>query len=233
MYKMKIHCYFINFNDIFYLKFFHDHYSKFCERIVMYDQYSTDGSRQLALKLGIEVRNFGNVSTLNDQWYLDVKNHCWKECRGKGIDYVIVVDIDEFVRVPERIAGTFPTVIGYNMISETLPNNDIFEINTGQHSESYSKQAIFNPDAIKEINYVHGCHKHNAIGNLIRSNKECQLYHMRMIGGVERIIQRHAIYRQRMSEFNKVHKMGFHYQHSDNAKREEWDFLKQNSKQLW
>lgn len=231
---MRIHCYFINFNDIFYLKFFYDHYSKFCEKLIMYDQYSTDGSRELAASLGIEVRDFGRKGVLNDQWYLDVKNHCWKECRGKGIDYVIVVDIDEFVTVPDGLTGSLPTVKGYNMISENLPVKDIFEINTGEPSESYSKQAIFNPDYIEEINYVHGCHKHYATGNITTNvNTVCFLYHMRMIGGVERIIERHGIYRARMSEFNKKHKMGFHYQHSDNAKRDEWNFLKLNSVELW
>lgn len=231
---MRIVCYFINFEDIFYLKFFHAHYSKFCEKLIMYDQYSNDGSRELAESLGIEVRNFGRPGILNDQWYLDVKNNCWKECKGQGIDYVIVVDIDEFVQIPPNLVGTFPKVVGYNMISEDLPKNNILEINTGEPSEAYSKQAIFNPDAVKEINYVHGCHKHNAVGNFTTNlNTTCDLYHMRMIGGVDRIIERHAIYRARMSEFNKKHKMGFHYQHSDNAKRDEWDFLKSNAKELW
>jgi hypothetical protein len=181
----------------------------------------------------MEVRFFGNTTELNDQWYLNIKNHCWKECRGKGIDYVIVVDIDEFVKIPEKLTGTFPTVIGFNMVSENLPINNIMEINTGAPSESYSKQAIFNPDAIQEINFVHGCHKHNAIGNFTPSSEPCYLYHMRMIGGVERLIERHKIYCERMKEFNLKHKMGFHYLHSPEAKRAEWEHLKSNSKELW
>lgn len=235
---MRIHCYFINWNDAFYIPFFHKHYSSFCEKIIMYDQYSTDGSRELASSLGIEVRNFGSKNQLNDQWYLDVKNHCWKECRGKIIDYVIVVDVDEFICPPKEVSKTsnpFPTVIGYNMISENLPANDMLEINTGDFSEPYSKHAVFNPDFVQEINYVHGCHKHHAIlGNIDLTIKPCwSLYHYRMIGGVNRIIERHAVYRDRLSQFNKKHKMGFHYEHSDHAKRDEWNFLKSNAKELW
>lgn len=231
---MRIHCYFINWNDSFYIPFFHKHYSKFCEKIVMCDQYSTDGSREIAQQLGIEVRDFGRRGKLNDQWYLDVKNNIWKECRDQGIDYVIVVDVDEFVTIPRSLTGKFPQVIGYNMISEALPVDDIFEINTGEISEGYSKQAIFNPNAVTEINYVHGCHKHNAVGDLTSEPGQiCRLYHYRQIGGVDRLIERHAVYRLRMTEFNLQHKMGFHYLHSDNAKRDEWAFLKTNAKELW
>lgn len=230
----KIHVYFINYNDSFYIPFFHKHYSKFCEKIIMYDQRSTDNSREIAQSLGIEVRLFGN-NELNDQNYLNVKNNCWKECRGKAIDYVIVVDVDEFVNVNYHITDPFPFVQGYNMISESLPVNDIFEVRTGEQSESYSKQAIFNPDFVEEINYVHGCHKNNAVIPKA-DTKEINivsLYHFRMIGGVDRIIERHAMYRNRMSAFNKTHNMGIHYHHADEAKRNEWNFLKSNAKELW
>lgn len=230
---MRIVCYFINYNDAYYLPFFHRHYSQFCEHIVMYDQYSTDGSPEIAKILGIEVRNFGHRSQLNDQWYLDVKNHCWKECRGKGIDYVIVVDIDEFVVMPPFPVGTFPKVEGFNMISEDMPEKSMLEIKTGSPSESYSKQAIFNPDAVQEINYVHGCHKNYAVGNLVPGETPCKLYHYRMIGGVDRLIRRHAMYRTRLSAFNRKHKMGFHYEHSDEAKKGEWAHLSKEAQLLW
>ncbi len=232
---MNIICYFINYNDSFYLPFLAKHYGKFCSKIIMFDNYSSDNSVPLAQSLGFEVREFGIKGQLNDQHYLDVKNNCWKEQRGKGIDYVIVCDADEFICI-DNVSGDVPKVVGYNMISETLPVNDMLEIKTGSYSESYSKQAIFNPDALREINYVHGCHKNNLVvidPSSLTNIIECRLLHYRQIGGIDRMLQRHAEYRERMSKFNRQHGMGIHYLHSDDAKRNEWNALKADAKELW
>jgi hypothetical protein len=112
---MKIHLYFINFNDSYYLPFIAKHYA-FCEKIIMFDNYSTDHSVTLANKLGFEVRSFGKPGELNDQHYLDVKNNCWKESRGKA-DYVIVCDADEFIWGDyTKLTCSLPKSEGYNMI---------------------------------------------------------------------------------------------------------------------
>ncbi len=236
---MKITLYIINWNDSFYIPFLAEHYSKFCQRMVLYDQYSTDGSHEMAEKLGFEIRNFGSRNQLNDQWYLDVKNNCWKEEREncQKADYVIVCDADEFLSLDDlewRLdkPGT-PKVNGFNMISDLLPEKSIFEINTGAPSVNYSKQVIFDPRRTEEINFVHGCHKNNMIGEPVTAYINCRLLHYRQIGGVERMITRHAEYRTRMSKFNLKHGMGVHYLHSDEQKRIEWEQLKREAKQLW
>jgi hypothetical protein len=233
---MRIVLYFINWNDSFYLPLINEHYGKFCERIVMFDNYSSDDSVIKARSLGFEVHSFGMRGQLNDQHYLDVKNKCWKDSRDKGIDYVIVCDADEFVEPDFKFLMTdypsAPSVKGFNMISDNIPKNSFREINTGAPSVDYSKQAIFSPDRITEINYVHGCHRNSITGN-VSNGGNTSLYHLRMIGGIERMIIRHSEYRKRMSKFNKQHKMGFHYEHSDDAKRAEWDYLKSKAIQLW
>lgn len=247
---MRIVLYFFNWNDSFYIPFIHKHYSQFCERIIMLDQNSTDGSQELALSMGMEVRiRPGN--TINDEDYITWKNDhpnklgraeplSWKECRGTGVDYVIVCDADEFIVLPGILTDPFPLVRGFNMISEVLPIEDIFEINTGAFSLPYSKHAIFCPDYVDEINYVHGAHVCNPVffdssqrALLANTDQACTLYHYRLLGGVERVIARHADYRPRMSAFNDKHGMAFHYRHSDNAKRDEWDYLKGMATELW
>lgn len=243
--NMRIVLYFINFNDSFYIPFIAKHYGAFCERIIMYDNYSTDNSRDIAANLRMEVRVFGRAGVLDDQHYLDVKNHCWKEQRGKGIDYVIVCDADEFVKIKsEKLLSACPAVVGFNMISDALPYKDIFEINTGNVSTSYSKEVVFSPDRLEEINFVHGCHLNNK--KLFPTSKpygqeqeerflrdDIRLFHFRQIGGVQRLLNRHAIYRPRMSPFNLKNKMGFHYLHEDEQKKQEWISLQNNAIELW
>jgi hypothetical protein len=227
---MRIVVYFINYNDSFYIPFFHKHYSKFCEKIIMYDNHSTDDSIAIAVSLGIEVRMFGQMGQLNDQHYLDVKNHCWKEQRGYA-DYVIVCDADEFVCIDD-LRGTLPVMKGYDMISDSLPVNDITEINTGEPSDNYSKQSIFDPNHITEINFIHGCHKNWRQGH-ITSEGSCRLLHYRCIGGFERLFERHIMYRERMSTFNLQHNMGHHYLQARATKQLEWDLKQRNKQILW
>lgn len=230
---MRITLYIINWNDSFYLPFLAKHYSAFCQRMVCYDNISDDGSQELAKSLGFEVRTFGFTNHLDDEGYLQIKNHCWKECRTTDLqaDYVIICDADEFI-LPDNLVGTCPRVFGYNMISESLPVNDIFEIKTGAPSESYSKQAIFSPNHVEEINFVHGCHQNRKTG-LITDSGNCRLLHYRQIGGLQRMIDRHKIYRGRMSNFNLKHGMGIHYLHTDEEKRIEWESLQSNARELW
>lgn len=228
--RPRIVLYFINYNDSFYIPFIKQHYS-FCEKIVMYDNYSTDHSVRIAQSLGMEVRMFGRKGQLNDQDYLTVKNHCWKEQRNKGIHYVAVTDADEFICI-DNLKGTAPVVTGYRMVSDKFPQTDIKEINIGAYNIMDCKQAIFSPDAINEINYAHGCHRNDMTGHITKEGS-CRLLHYRYIGGVGRMIQRHAEYRHRMSQFNLTHKLGHHYLDTDNQKKEEWDNMVRNSKALW
>lgn len=228
---MNIVCYFINWNDSFYIPFLHKHYSKFCSKIIMYDNHSSDNSVDICKLLGIEVRTFGKQGELNDLDYLHVKNHCWKEQRGNNVDYVILIDADEFL-FPDILKGTAPIVNGYDMVSEELPVDSLEEINTGVSSVNYSKQCIFNPDSIEEINYNFGCHSNNIQGNIIRKGR-CRLLHYRNIGGVVRLLQRHEEYKNRMSLLNKVNGLGVHYTYSNDKKISEWNELKNNSKKLW
>lgn len=224
---MKVHLYFINFNDSFYLPFLARHYS-YCNKVVMYDNYSTDNSADIAKQLGFEVRYFGKRGELNDQHYLDIKNHCWKESRGHA-DYVIVCDADEFLHADiNSLTSSIPASDGFNMISESLPVQDVLEIKTGTPDPSYGKQIIFDPNRIQEINYVHGCHVNHAVG-IITSHDRIKMLHYRMIGGVYRIINRHRVYLHRMSDFNHKHNMGHHYKHTDAAKKSEWAAIKSNA----
>ena len=96
----------------------------------MYDHNSTDDSATI-------IRSFPNTTLrtlpfsdeIHEDHYLTIKNNAYKECRGQA-DFVIVVDVDEFVYHPSLInvlrryqaSGiTLPRIKGYNMVSERFP----------------------------------------------------------------------------------------------------------------
>jgi len=227
---VKINLYFINWNDSFYFPFIKKHYGKFCHKIIMYDNHSTDNSVEIAEGLGFEVRTFGNPNELDDHEYLIIKNNCWKEARGKA-DFVIVCDADEFL-YHENLnlllnryklkKISIPSTQGYEVVSESLPVQDIFECKTGFKNKKFSKSIIFNPHLIEEINYNYGCHNHKARGTINKSWTKLGVYHYRMIGGVDRWINRHQEYRNKLSQFNIEKKFGKEYMLDVNIKKQQW-----------
>ncbi len=225
---MKITLFFINWNDSFYIPFIAKHYRLICHRIVMYDNHSTDNSVELAKEFGFEIKTFGTPGELNDKEYLNIKNNCWKECKD---DWVIVCDADEFLynpylwqllKVCKKNRFTICNTTGFNIYSEKLPIHSIFEINTGIFDQDYSKKVIFDPKKIDEIGYIYGCHRAKPKGYLRETTGFLTLFHYRNIGGPQRLIDRHAIYRLRMADINVKLGLGVHYLQSDEQRLAEW-----------
>ena len=190
-------------------------------RVIVHDNFSDDNTREICEALGAEVRLFGQAGVLNDQAYLDVKNHCWK---GSKADYVIICDDDEIL-VPEFEPGaTIYKTQGYSMFSESMPIKSFFEINIGYPDDKYSKLVIFDPKEVTEINYVYGCHEANPKGNLQWSVGTSNLYHYNGIGGVQRMIDRHVLYEERRlkSPVNVRWGLGKEYGYSAESKRKWW-----------
>jgi len=217
---MTITCYFIGFNIQDTIAWTIRHYQKFCQRVVYFDNFSTDLSRDIALELGADVRLFGKAGVLDDQAYLDVKLNCWKTDTS---DLVVVCDDDEILLYPPTHVG--PTIYktqGYGMYSNSFPKENWTEIMTGVKDDQYSKFVIFNPKAIKDIGYVFGCHGHQTKpkGNIVYGGDVLPLLHYNRVGGVERQIQRHRMYLQKeWGEANKKWDLAHHYKESETHKR--------------
>jgi hypothetical protein len=166
---MNITAYAICYNEIYLLPFYIAHYSKFCNRIVIYDNGSTDGSDEY-IKQHAEYRYYSSVGESNEVM-TELKNSCWK---GDTSDYVIVSDIDEFL-IGSPIADhlVFATK-GYDLIG--APN----EPTGGSFGAMCSKCICFSPK-IKDIAYDHGCHKCNPIDAngrpIVPSDIGLQLWH--------------------------------------------------------
>jgi glycosyltransferase involved in cell wall biosynthesis len=202
------------------------HYQQFCDKITIYDNFSSDGSDLVAQSMGCNVIKFGIKGQLSDAAYLKIKNYCWKNSQA---DWVIVCDADEILWHPnlknilanEKEATIFKTA-GYQIYSDQTPKESYFEIKTGFPDESYSKRIIFNPRGITDIRYSYGAHTCAPSGVVNYSQETLQVLHYRNLGGIQRLIDRHAMYRKRMSDDNKRMGLGCHYNYDDERRIREW-----------
>lgn len=245
---MKIHAFLLCWNEIDIMRLVISHYQKFCDKITIMDNWSTDGSDKFAESLGCEVVKFG-TKFFDDQENMNIKNNCW---RGSKADIVLVADFDEVLMVRNRMLNyfydpieirfwfedlgkdyTIYKTIGWQVISEEWPTANITSINNGYRFDNYSKNICFNPQAIEQINYGPGAHECKPTGKVIWSD-EGNLYvlHYKHIGGVQRTIDRYREYQKRMSNNNRKKGWGIHYNRTPASIRQEWNERMAKSKPL-
>lgn len=216
-----IETFLISWNEADTIEFTIKHYLKF-GKVNLFDNFSDDGTPEIADSLGAYVHTFGRKGVLDDREYLKIKNNCWKSSKAK---FVIVCDSDEILKTtPEFLAKEDCTIFktfGFNIFSTRMPQKDWSELDHGIPDKNFSKQIIFSPK-LKGINYVYGCHEAMPQGDLRYSKTILPLFHYRCVGGEERLIQRHKKYRKRLSDLNKRLKLGVHYLQEENKKRKEW-----------
>jgi len=199
------------------------HYQKFCSKITILDNWSTDRTREIAEARGCYIQSFGIAGILNDKEYVKVKNSCYLNSQYK---YVIVCDADEILWHPdikqilERDTGNIFNIIGYDIFSNDMPKDDFLEIQTGQFSPNYCKKIIFSPSV--KINFRLGAHVCAPQSRLIPSSETLTLFHYANIGGYQRLSDRHAIYRKRLSKVNKHFGLGCHYSFPEEQRKREW-----------
>lgn len=215
------------------------HYQKFCSRIVLWDNHSTDNTREIAKSMGCIVKTFGRPGELSDRAYIELKNECWKLSHPgpDRRDWVVIVDTDEILkhskfrlRLAEQMGCTIIKTQGWNVFSHDMPKDDWLEITNGHEENNYSKTVIFDPKQITDINFRIGCHVSSPRGNVRFSTEAMYLLHYRNVGGPQRLIDRHNLYRERMSEENRQRQWGFHYLVSDEERVREWEEKYQKSR---
>jgi len=190
-------------------------------KIVVYDNESTDKTRQIAFENNCGVVTYCTNNQLSDSEYLRIKNNVWKEA---NTDWVMVVDCDEFVDVNESDLIEFQnnkkTIIsatGYNMCNvEGL--TELADIKHGVRAEQYDKSILFNKSYIKEINYDPGCHTCNPKGVVNYGKGLVNLYHMIAINE-QHIVDKYLRNADRMSDENKKNKWGHQYLQSEDTIR--------------
>ena len=92
-----IHVYSVCWNEEKFLPFYLKHYSSFAEKIIVYDNESTDNTLKILKqnpKVEIKTYKTGNKNDAITKTELLEKS--WKKSRGKA-DWIILADIDELI----------------------------------------------------------------------------------------------------------------------------------------
>lgn len=105
-------------NECEMMPFFIRHYRPIADRIVVYDNASTDGTAEIARQMGCEVTPIAGVNgELRDWWNCSKKAAAGRELGG---DWMIVPDVDEFLYHPDLWA----LLITYAQQGVTLPRKE-------------------------------------------------------------------------------------------------------------
>jgi len=170
-----------------------NHYKKYLPncKITIYDNYSDDNSRDIAVSLGCNVILFDSGNISSEYCLLKVKNNCWKQVNDTK--WVIVADMDEWLCVTEsqldeeeKMGTTILTTQGKQMIGTSnrldLTDINLHEINRGMDNSNESKKLCFRPNCVTDINYDPGAHSCNPTGVIEYSKHVYTNKHMAELG---------------------------------------------------
>lgn len=217
--RPRVRAYIVTWNEIKMLPHAVEHYREFCESIVVLDHHSTDGTADLARKLGCEVREWGVPGVYDDDHLADLKNNVWRH--DTDWDWVVVCDCDELLDIDSyhldleqnTIGSTLITGYGMNMHHMTWPERLTDVVRVTDSNPIYSKTLMWRPRSIKRINYGHGAHKCWPEGN-VKPSIPYGMLHYKFITGIDYQIERYAACSRRMSQKNKDGNLSNHYHQS-------------------
>lgn len=173
---MRIHAYLLCFNEEEIIGRTLDYYSGFCSRIFVFDNLSTDRSREIARSYPCTtVIDFDTDKTQDEPRQVQIKSQAYRDYSRDGgkytsevADWVISCDMDEILYHPnlvdvlrkyKELGITVPHTTGFNMvgeneISDSLPLVDQYP--QGVRAPGYDKRIVFDPGF--DMSYTKGSH---------------------------------------------------------------------------
>lgn len=189
-----VHLYALCWNEEQMLPFFFRHYAALVDRYFIFDNDSTDRSRELLEahpKVTLERFAFHESFLEAAREFYD---SCWKASRGIA-DWVLVCNVDEHFDHPD-LSGylrwctsqgiTLIIPEGYEMIAETFPEGPeplCRQVRFGARETRFDKPQLFSPDHLREINFEIGRHSAQPEG-LVRCPEKTavRLFHYKYLG---------------------------------------------------
>lgn len=236
MSQLTVHLYALVWNECPLLPFFLEHYRPFVDRFHLYDDGSDDGSFEyLSGQEKVVLQRFDSGGASFVERAREFYCHAWKASRGAA-DFVIVVNIDEFVyhtdprEALRRARAEGLTVLdtrGWEMVAEEFPSHGPLwkTMPRGVHSTMMSKVAIFDPDAVQEINYGPGRHRASPVGRVVRTAQpRFDLLHYKYLAA-DYLVERHRELGARMRAGDLQAGFGTHYQKAEDKLRAEHERL--------
>lgn len=207
---MKIHAYFVCFNEEKIIASILEYYLSFCSKVFIFDNGSTDKSIEIALSYkNVMVIPFDTGGKKDNSKHIQIKTQAYKTYSKKGgqfceecADWVICCDMDEVIYSPDMkhtLASydadgiTVPCITGFDMVGEDDIRSDIpilIQYTKGVRNPVFDKRAVFKPEF--DMSYTLGCHSYGPGFDLMKktygyrsSNKyPIALLHFKHIGGL-------------------------------------------------
>lgn len=243
MTELNIEAFILCWNEEKLIQHTINHYKTFCNKITIIDNESTDNTLEIARKNNINIKQYNTNNKLQDSAYVYLKNNVWKQSTA---DFVVVCDMDEYLYHPDLInqlkeakkngVGVFQTE-GYNMVTQSFPE-DYFtlltiQIKTGVRATNFDKLIIFSPNIMEEMLYGPGAHTCNPLykrnASRVTHPIKLKLLHYKYLG-IDYLIDKHAKYASRLSEYNKKNNFGGEYLHGSAHVFECYDLIKKSKK---
>jgi hypothetical protein len=209
-------------DEEFMMPFFLDHYTRFVDKLFMFDAGSEDKTKDIIRSYNkcelVDVSK-AEGGFLREDFISDLKNNIWKQYKDE-CEWVIVTDSDEFLYHPTGVLGFLEqnkqysvfNVQGYDMVSDHLPVHGvpiINQIKTGIEAHYPTKCCVFNPKRITEINYNHGCHIANPQGDVnLLYTIEMKNLHYRFLS-LDYYLKRNQMRTAKLSQYNIERNYGF------------------------
>ena len=233
---MRIVVYTFAWNEALLVPYFLRHYLPWVDRIVVYDNQSTDGTPELLSVYSprVEVRPFESDSYPEPEPLGSLRASCWEDSRGQE-DWAVVVDFDEFLYHPLGVTNylarayaeghTVIRTFGWQMIADRFPDPHVSLVNavrSGVPHHWYNKPIVFRPEQFQSVAWKPGCHEILAVGNLrLLRSASLSLLHYRQLG-FDYVQQRKRQYRSRMRDPAQLRALGQYADRGD-TDRDEFD----------
>lgn len=240
---MRVHLYSPCWNEERIIPFYLRHYEPLVDRIVIFDDNSTDRSRELLRQSPkVEMRQLEQAASSQLAMTTEV-NRCWKESRGRA-DWVFITDFDEFLYHPRLLdylgecqakGFTIFQPVGLDMVSPQFPDKDAVLTNSvrrGRPLDSMDKPIIFDPNAIEEMNFEAGRHAAEPSGRVVfPPTREVKLLHYKHLGA-DYLVSRTNNLRSRRTDLDRQVGWSFHWDRPEEQLRSSFERMLSRSQEV-